>query len=223
MAIDFRSSLVRKPWGYEYLMYQNEQLGLWLLRLEPGAATSLHCHPRKKTGLVVLAGEAHLSFLNDGIDLKPLGRNMIRPGLFHSTKATSDDGLFLLEVETPRDKENLVRLEDNYGRQAQPYEGVEAHEPLPSDLLQLETPETGSEFRYDLCGCDLVVRRITEASELEIDDPSAVIMLLEGGLTTSEGEPILDAGDVVSPATFSRLVKSFPLTAPLTVLIVTRP
>lgn len=223
MAIDFRSTLVRKPWGYEYLMYQNDLLGLWLLRLEHGAATSLHCHPRKKTGLVVLSGEAHLSFLNDGVDLKPLGRNMIRPGLFHSTKATSPEGLFLLEVETPRDKENLVRLEDNYGRQAQPYEGVEATEPLPSNLLQLETPETGAEFKYELCGCDLVVRRITDAADLQIEDPSAVIMLLEGGLATAEGEPILDAGDVVSPATFFRLVKSFPLTTPLTVLIITRP
>lgn len=223
MAIDFRSSLVRKPWGYEYLMYQNDQLGLWLLRLEQGAATSLHCHPRKKTGLVVLSGEAHLSFLNDGVDMKPLGRNMIRPGLFHSTKATSPDGLFLLEVETPRDKENLVRLEDKYGRQAQPYEGAEAHEPLPADLLQLQTPETGGEFRYDLCGCQLLVRRVADAADLQIEDPSAVIMLLEGGLTTPEGEPILDSGDVVSPATFFRLVKSFPLTAPLTVLIITRP
>lgn len=223
MAIDFGSTLVRKPWGYEYLMYQNDHLGLWLLRLEPGAATSLHCHPRKKTGLVVLSGEAHLSFLNDGVDLKPLSRNMIRPGLFHSTKATSPEGLFLLEVETPREKENLVRLEDNYGREAQPYEGAEATEPLPSDLLQLVTPEHNGEVRYELCGCELLIRRVTDAAELDVSDPAAVIMLLEGGLTTTDKEPILDAGDVVSPATITRLAKSFPLTSPVTVLIITRP
>lgn len=223
MGTDFSSSLVRKPWGYEYLMYENDQLGLWLLRLEAGAATSLHCHPRKKTGLVVLSGDAHLSFLNDGVDLKPLSRTMIRPGLFHSTKATSSEGLFLLEVETPRDKENLVRLEDNYGREAQPYEGTEAHEPLPSHLLQLETPEIGGELSYDLCGCKLTVQRFTDANDIRIEDPNTVIMLLEGGLTTTEAEPILDAGDVVSPATFSRLAKSFPLTAPLTVMTITRP
>lgn len=222
MGLDFDSSLVRKPWGYEYLMYQNDQLGLWLLRLESGAATSLHCHPRKKTGLVILSGEAHLSFLNDGVDLKPLSRTIIRPGLFHSTKATSPDGLFLLEVETPRDKENLVRLEDNYGREAQPYEGAEFVEPLPSHLLQLGAPPAGEQIEYDVCGCSLVMRSITDPTALDAEDPQAVIMLLEGGLSTSDGEPILDSGDVVSPATFSRLVKSFPLSAPLTVLIINR-
>ena len=40
---------------------------------------------------------------------------MIRRGLFHSTKAISDEAL-IFEIETPKDKHDLVRLNDSYGR-----------------------------------------------------------------------------------------------------------
>ena len=46
---------------------------------------------------------------------------MIRPGLFHSIKSISKN-LTLLEFETPVDKNDLVRLYDNYGRKNTPYE-----------------------------------------------------------------------------------------------------
>ena len=37
---------------------------------------------------------------------------MIRRGLFHSTKALSKDAL-IFEIETPKDKHDLVRLNEN--------------------------------------------------------------------------------------------------------------
>ena len=87
-------------------------VGLWYLSIRHGARTSLHCHPRKKTGLVLLDGEAVVHFLSDSMPLKPLGKLMIRPGLFHSTMAVSPGGIALIEIENPCDKTNLVRLED---------------------------------------------------------------------------------------------------------------
>ena len=111
-AKEFENVEVKKPWGFEYMMYGNDDVALWYLHLEPGAATSLHCHPRKKTGLVLIFGEAEISFLNDSARMKAPSRMMIRPGLFHSTQAISEDGIVLLEIETPRLKGDLVRLED---------------------------------------------------------------------------------------------------------------
>ena len=63
-AKEFENVEVKKPWGFEYLMYGNDQVALWYLHLNAGAATSLHCHPRKKTGLVLLSGKAEVSFSN---------------------------------------------------------------------------------------------------------------------------------------------------------------
>ena len=63
--VDYRKVVVNKPWGYEYLLYENGTVGVWFLRLNPGQKTSMHCHPHKKTGLILLEGEALLSFLND--------------------------------------------------------------------------------------------------------------------------------------------------------------
>lgn len=223
LKIDFESVVVIKPWGYEYLMYQNDKVGLWLLHLRTGDSTSLHCHPRKKTGLVLLSGEARLNYLNDGVHLKPLDRVMIRPGLFHSTKAVSPDGIILLEIETPRDKENLVRLEDSYGREAKPYEGREADAPLMPDALKLTLPGPNEETVYSFHGCTLRLRNWLDMSELERLNPLCVLMLLDGGLFSKEGEPILAAGDVVTPATLSRLASSFSAPTGIQLLIISRP
>lgn len=43
---------VKKPWGEEYLLYQNDDVAIWHLYIDPKQKTSLHSHPNKKTGLV---------------------------------------------------------------------------------------------------------------------------------------------------------------------------
>ena len=92
------NSIVKKPWGYEYLAYENDEVGLWFLNIKRNQSTSMHCHPTKTTGLVVLDGIAELSFLSDKRILQGLDKVMIRRGLFHQTKALSEH-LLLLEIE----------------------------------------------------------------------------------------------------------------------------
>jgi mannose-6-phosphate isomerase-like protein (cupin superfamily) len=205
---DYRNVVVNKPWGYEYLMYQNDSMALWCLFLKSEAQTSLHCHPKKKTGLILLQGDARVSFLNDWIDLKPLAKLMIREGLFHSTRSESPDGTVLIEAETPCDKENLVRLSDEYGRREMPYEGKDSMMPIPEDLLRLDDP-TETERSYSLCGCSLSVERIGSESRLEERPSTDIVVILEGGLVSQEGEQVLGPADVVSFDTLSRLSQSF--------------
>lgn len=221
--MNYESVIVKKPWGYEYLLFQNEQTGLWFLRLNPGAATSLHCHPRKKTGLVLLSGEVELCFLNDSTRLLPLGRTIIRPGLFHATKVVSPEGAALLEIETPRDKENLVRLEDVYGREAKPYEGSDSIEPLPESFLRLTDPADETPQHHSLEGCTVTLHKTRNPATLDTSHEHDVLIVLDGGLFSEQGEPILNAGDVVSPSTLARLIKSFPAPKGITVLIVSKP
>lgn len=107
---------VIKPWGCEYLLYQNDNVAIWHLYIDAYQETSLHSHPNKKTGLIVLNGAAKVSFLDNDTKLFYGEKIMIRHGVFHKTKSMTDTTLQLLEIETPVNKEDIVRLEDNYGR-----------------------------------------------------------------------------------------------------------
>ena len=60
---DYSKVVVKKPWGYEYLIFENESVAVWILYLKEGALTSMHCHPNKKTSLVVLQGNVVCSTL----------------------------------------------------------------------------------------------------------------------------------------------------------------
>ena len=45
----YDNRLVKKPWGYEYVVYRNKNnLSVTLLKINANQTTSLHCHPQKK-------------------------------------------------------------------------------------------------------------------------------------------------------------------------------
>jgi len=55
--MNYLNKLVKKPWGNEYLIYENGIVAVWMLNIESNKNTSLHCHTKKKTGLILLEGE----------------------------------------------------------------------------------------------------------------------------------------------------------------------
>ncbi len=118
---DFKGVVVNKPWGYEYLMFHRENLSIWMLYIKPGFSTSNHCHPNKKTSLLLLSGEALCSTLNEKFSLKEKDGLIFEKGVFHMTEPVSEKGVFLLEIETPSDKYDLFRLADRYHRPANKY------------------------------------------------------------------------------------------------------
>jgi len=120
--INFKDKIIHKPWGCEYLFYAGNLVEIWYLSINYLKATSLHCHPNKKTALLILEGRAIFSTLDRTIELSPSDGLIISPGAFHSTKATSLEGVKLLEFESPPMKYDLLRIEDDYGRVNQGYE-----------------------------------------------------------------------------------------------------
>lgn len=216
--MDFSNVVVNKPWGYEYLVYQNDHVAVWYLFLREGAATSLHCHPKKKTGIILLKGEATVSFLQDSIRLKPMSKLVIRPGLFHSTRAVSPGGIALLEFETPVDKENLVRFEDLYGRQGKSYEGADQMQPLPNDALRFQNPAEGKPHEYSVHDLTLTVEKIKDIAPLHKRPPEDAVAVLDGALMSKEGEVIVGPGDVGSLASLLRVAAAFPAPEGLTIL-----
>lgn len=121
---DFRhlDSPIDKPWGGEYRIYADVLLDVWLLTLLAGTETSTHCHTRKDTVLLCLRGEAELNTVDEDrrLAIRPGSIVHIEQGAVHRTRAWSD--VVLVEVETPRDKLNVLRIDDAGGRELKPYE-----------------------------------------------------------------------------------------------------
>ena len=65
---NFENIVVNKPWGYEYLFYSSKEISIWILKILKNQKTSMHCHPNKKTSLILLEGEANLYTLNKTIN-----------------------------------------------------------------------------------------------------------------------------------------------------------
>jgi quercetin dioxygenase-like cupin family protein len=180
--MSYESTIVKKPWGYEYMVYENEDASVWFLYIAPGQSTSMHCHPKKTTGLVLLDGKTEVSFLADKRDMKALDKVMIRRGLYHSTKAVSDKGAFIFEIENPVDKHDLVRLSDKYGRASKAYEDSTHEIPKAEDCLWIEEPKIGENIIYNFANCNLKVETINDVEIINNKSDDDLIMFLKGGL-----------------------------------------
>lgn len=115
--------LIPKPWGQEYRIYVDDFLDVWHLEIEPGHATSMHTHPRKITCLLCVSGAGLTHSLGGMLEVKAGSVVHIARGAFHSTENTSaTETLSIIEVETPRNKYDLLRLRDGYNRAGKGYE-----------------------------------------------------------------------------------------------------
>ena len=94
-------------------MFQNKEISMWMLYIKKGYSTSMHCHPNKKTSLLLLSGEAICTTLNNKFELVQQDALIFDKGVFHQTESLSENGIFVLETETPSDKIDLFRLKDN--------------------------------------------------------------------------------------------------------------
>ena len=215
----YESTVVKKPWGYEYLAYENENVALWFLYIKHTHATSLHCHPKKTTGLVLLDGGAEVSFFNDSYKLTPGKKVMIRKGLFHTTRAMDKKGAFVFEIETPVDKQDLVRFRDSYGREGKPYEDSTYESPKAEDCLWI----TEDENNYEFANCTLEVKNITDISDIYEIDPQYNVMFLRGGLQADYKQNVSSPGDVVSAGVLHTLVEVFTQVDPETFIMIIKP
>jgi hypothetical protein len=136
-------------------------------------------------------------------------RNYLRGGdalildrcVFHSTKVLSQEGMYLLEIESPPMKTDLVRLEDKYGRETSGYEGVDEME---KDNLE--------NFDYFYFNEPSAYRRYTHETgkyvvEFEVfgqnkdfkkhfrNEGAGLITSCKGKLVDSDGNILLNTGD----------------------------
>lgn len=125
---EYKNAVCIKPWGYEFLAYESNKLGIWFLKLTKGGATSLHTHFHKDSFVIVISGCAKITLIdNEVIDLSCMKSVFIPKYKFHSL-ATFSDETYLMEIEIfdPTveftDKNDLLRIDDPYKRKKTGYE-----------------------------------------------------------------------------------------------------
>lgn len=195
------TSIVRKPWGREYLAFSNGCVAIWVLEIGRGEATSLHAHPGKNTAFIALRGEFEIELIRGmPLYLRALNKVNIFRGRFHRVRALTA-GTVLLEVESPDDKRNIVRLEDQYGRAGAPIE--EATEPTNESCLWLGGKATERPF----AGCMLKTISPWHSNELCGLSVEEICVTLFGGLEHG----LLPPGDAVDGKTLARIAQRFPM------------
>ncbi|WP_320035352.1 hypothetical protein [Halarcobacter sp.] len=173
-SIDFKDILVEKPWGSEYLLFENEQCAIWILNIKYMQNTSMHCHVKKQTSLVCLDGEVMCGTLNKTNLLKNLDGLFFEKKIFHQTQAINEEGAFVLEIETPVNKFDLARINDTYGRQGKEYENKDCYKNV--DNLSLSFPNnTVKKFGTT----KVEILKIDDLEQLNTYDENSIISILD--------------------------------------------
>lgn len=116
----FEPKVVQKPWGHELWLARTDRYVGKLIHIAAGQALSRQYHEVKDETLFVQSGRLLLEIgpaaAAERIEV-PAGRAFrIVPGTIHRFSAPSDADVDLVEMSTP-ELEDVVRLEDRYGRE----------------------------------------------------------------------------------------------------------
>lgn len=198
--------IVKKPWGYEYLAFENSFVAIWLLQIIRRRRTSMHCHPKKKTGLVLLCGNATHYHLDGTIQLNPLDAIIIEEGVFHSTEASSvlsmvphsEDGIWVMEIESPPLKTDLVRAEDEYGRAGTSYEGLDNIVSGPKECLKFRVSQRHKAVRETFLDCLFTLRKGSFCGDEGLPNPSALVSIVGCDCVKNLHNPYLKIGELVT-------------------------
>ena len=126
--INYKNKVCIKPWGYEYLAYESEKIGIWILNINKNNKTSLHTHFNKDTILILISGCIKLNLIDDNYKiLNILDVINIPKNKFHGIESISDNSIiFELEIYNSEinfsDKNDLFRINDVYNRDTTGYE-----------------------------------------------------------------------------------------------------
>ena len=218
----YDNRIVNKPWGYEYVVYRNSNhLSVTLLSIDYNKTTSLHCHPNKKSGFILVGGKALFQLglwkKRSEVHSSP-SKRMIARGLFHSIKALSKNGLLALEFETPVNKNDLVRFKDSYGRQQKSYEGKKFTKNIGSKFIKFKKPQLGKKQVYEINNVKIFLEVHKDFKKLLKNKKSTIFAILDGAITDRSGRSVLSYGDIIRTNDLKTLSEVFKIKKNLSVV-----
>ena len=217
----YDNRVVFKPWGYEYVVYRSgNNLSVTILNINSNKSTSLHCHPKKKTGFVLLSGKALIQlglWKKESKVYKSPSKLMIRTGLFHSIKCISKKPLTALEFETPVAKNDLVRYYDKYGRENISYEKGNKKTFIKSNLVKFNKFKKKIQ-KYSFGSSEVSLEQHKNFHKLLKEKKDTIFGILGGNVTNKIKKNILSQGDIIKVGTIKKLAKVFKINKKLIVL-----
>jgi mannose-6-phosphate isomerase-like protein (cupin superfamily) len=221
----YDKKIVKKPWGFEYTIFRNlNKLAITYVNILPKKQTSLHCHPSKKTGFIILGGKAKVQIGIYKSNTKIYTSSsilVIRAGLFHSLKCVSKEPLIALEFETPADKKDLVRFKDLYGRQSKPYESHN-NGPINNSLVYFKKPIKNKSFRYLFNNLEILIENYKNYKNMFSNAGNSISAILDGKIVNSEGRQAIGYGEIVKTQTLKKLSDRFKIHKNITLMKVTK-
>jgi mannose-6-phosphate isomerase-like protein (cupin superfamily) len=220
------NKVVVKPWGEEHVCFYNKKkLGITLVKIKPKHQTSLHSHPNKKTGFVILSGMANVQiglYKKNMSTYKPLSILVLRPGLFHRISSVGKKNLYALETETPFKKNDLVRLDDKYGRKKQPYESLRLTVPCTKKHLVFTNVKNKTTPKFKFKDIDFKIKNFINNNSLRKIKISkkAIAIILDGCLVDDNSNMVIKYGEIVKLETILMLSKSYKIKNYLKLLII---
>jgi rfaE bifunctional protein nucleotidyltransferase chain/domain len=202
--VDFFGNIYEKPWGYEYLAYQNDDIGIWILNIDKEQKTSLHCHFSKDTLLFCLKGCAKIELYNDYKILYSGEYLYIPKKKFHGL-GTYTDNCLLLEMEiydkdvTYTDKNDLLRINDIYNR---PLNSTYASS-VTKIKITSDNIKNYNYFTLDKINNNTNIDNIsiwTTDTLKNIEDSSTTIILIDGKLSCNFN--IMCPGSIITNTTY---------------------
>lgn len=211
---NYENSNVIKPWGNEYVIYQDKKkIALTLLKINPKKETSLHCHSEKKTGFIILNIKAKVQvgiYKKNTLIYNPISRLIFRPGLFHKLiNPSNKKELYVLELETPYKKKDVIRFEDKYGRKSKPYEGKSFLQKMSKNNLFFKKPKQNSPNIYNFKNLKITLRYINKINQIKKYKKNSTIAILDGSLKNKKGQKIISYGEIIKTETLQILLKNF--------------
>ena len=215
MRNSYDNRVVLKPWGEEYNIFRNNnKIAITYLKIKKGFATSLHCHPNKKTGFLILKGTAEVQigiYKNNIKKYGPMSILVLRSGLFHRIKASKISDLFALEIENPYIKNDLIRMQDDYGRKNKGYEKLNNTRALDKDDLVFNIPKKNLKNKYKLNDIKIEISYYKNFKDLNSYDDKSISIILDGKIISKQKKIVITTGEIVKSYTLKQLAKYFKI------------
>ena len=113
---------VDKPWGHEeiFALVEGSYVGK-LLFVSAGESLSLQYHHAKDETIALVTGQVEIDLGDSAETLRPVSLSPgdsvhVLPGTLHRLRAVTDSVLVEASTADPGWREDIVRLEDRYGR-----------------------------------------------------------------------------------------------------------
>jgi mannose-6-phosphate isomerase-like protein (cupin superfamily) len=219
--LDYSKKIVLKPWGEEYNIFSNQKkFAITYLKIKKNHTTSLHCHPNKKTGFLILSGTANVQLGIYKKNIKkfgPMSILVLREGLFHRISASKNKDLYALEVESPNIKTDLVRMDDDYGRKNKEYEKLDNTKEIKKNDLIFKIPKKKKNY-YKLNGVKISLAFYKSFNNFKNFDDKSVSIICDGSIVTNDGKDVIKIGEIVKSFTLKKLSKIYKINKKILIL-----